>query len=151
MTEAGRHDGQHEAQAGQGGERQDGQPPRPADQVPGRWSCERRLTGVRWPEGWECERCGCATCSPVAGRNRTWQCTRCPRHLSAAAGTATRHSKVHLRRWFHAMWLLARSKRGVSAPGLAAQVGVSENTATFMPGRLRGAMARSECLRRAVG
>ena len=39
---------------------------------------------------------------------------------------------------------------GVSAPGLAAQVGVSENTATLVPGRLRGAMARSECLRRAV-
>ena len=49
------------------------------------------------------------------------------------------------------MWLLARSKRGVSAPGLAAQVGVSENTATLVPGRLRGAMARPECLRRAVG
>ena len=67
------------------------------------------------------------------------------------AGTAMQHSKAHLRRWFHAMWLLARSKRGVSALELAAQVGVSENTATFMPGRLRGAMARSECLRRAVG
>ena len=49
------------------------------------------------------------------------------------------------------MWLPARSKGGVSAPGLAAQVGVSENTATLVPGRLRGAMARPECLRRAVG
>ena len=134
-----------------GGDGQDGQPPRPAGQVPGRWGRERRLTGVRWPEGWECERCGCATCSPVAGRNRTWRRTRCPRHLSAAAGTATRHPEARLRRRFHAMWLLARSKRGVSAPGLAAQVGVSENTATLVPGRLRGAMARSECLRRAVG
>ena len=94
-----------------GGDGQDGQPPRPAGQVPGRWGRERRLTGVRWPEGWECERCGCATCSPVAGRNRTWQCTRCPRHLSVTAGTATRHPEA----------------------------------------RLRGAMARSECLRRAVG
>ena len=106
---------------------------------------------VRWPDGWECPRCGCATCSPVASRNRIWQCTRCSHHLSVTAGTATRHSKARLRRWFHAMWLLARSKRGVSAPGLAAQVGVSENTATFMLERLRGAMARSECLRRAVG
>jgi len=114
-------------------------------------SCERRLMEVRWPEGWECERCGCATCSPVAGRNRTWQCTRCSHQFSVTAGTAMQHSKVHLRRWFHAMWLLARSKRGVSALELAAQVGVSENTATFMLERLRGAMARSECLQRAVG
>ena len=35
--------------------------------------------------------------------------------------------------------------------GLAAQVGVSESTATLVPGRLRGAMARSECLRCTVG
>ena len=114
-------------------------------------SCERRLMEVRWPDGWECPRCGCATCSPVAHRNRIWQCTRCSHHLSVTVGTAMQHSKVHLRRWFHAMWLLARSKRGVSALELAAQVGVSENTATFMLERLRGAMARSECLRRAVG
>ncbi len=45
----------------------DGRPPRPAGQVPGRWGREGRLTGFRWPEGWECERCGCATCPPAAG------------------------------------------------------------------------------------
>ena len=32
------------------------------------------------------------------------------------------------------MWLLAGSKGGASAPGLAAQVGVSENVATLVPG-----------------
>ena len=94
-------------------------------------SCERRLMEVRWPDGWECPRCS--------------------HQFSVTVGTATRHSKARLRRWFHAMWLLARSKRGVSALELAAQVGVSENTATFMLERLRGTMARSECLRRAVG
>ena len=111
-----------------GGDGRDGQPPRPAGQIPGRWGCERRLTGVRWPEGWECK--------------------RCPRHISATAGMATRHPEARLRRRSRAMWLLARLKRerGVSAPGLAAQVRVSENTATIVPGRLRGAMARSECL-----
>ena len=94
-------------------------------------SCERRLMEVRWPEGWECE--------------------RCPRHLSVTTGTATRHSRVRPRRRFHVMWLLARSEGACSPSKLAAQVGVSENTATFMLERLRGAMARSECLRRAVG
>ena len=83
-----------------GGDGQDGRPPRPADQVPGRWSCERRLTGARWTVGWE------------------WECPRC----TCAAG---------------------------STPCVAAgepRWGVSENTATFMPERLRGAMARPECL-----
>ena len=77
-----------------GGDGQDGQPPRPADQVSGRWGRERRLTGVRWPEGWECE--------------------RCPRHLFVTTGTATRHSEARPRRRFHAMWLLARSEEACS-------------------------------------
>ena len=88
----------------------DGQSPRSAKQVPpGPWGREERLTGVRWPEGWECERRERATCSPVARRNRTRRRARCPHHLSAAAGTATRHPEAHLRRWSRAMWPLARS------------------------------------------
>ena len=107
-------------------------------------SCERRIMELRWPEGWVCPECGGRTCSPVADRNRVWQCTRCSRQFSVTAGTCMQHSKVHLRRWSRAIWLVARSKRGVSALELAAQIGVSENTARFMLERLRGAMARSE-------
>ena len=104
-----------------------------------------------WRAGWGARGWGGARGPPAGHRNRIWQCTRCSHQFSVTVGTAMQHSKVHLRRWFHAMWLLARSKRGVSALELAAQVGVSENTATFMLERLRGAMARSECLQRAVG
>ena len=114
-------------------------------------SCERRLIEVRWPEGWKCPKCGNGRCSPVADRNRIWQCTRCSRQFSVTAGTYMQHSKVHLRRWFHAIWLVARSKRGVSAMELAAQIGVSEVTAGLVLERLRGAMAGPGCLRRAVG
>lgn len=114
-------------------------------------SCEARMIEVRWPDGWACPVCGNAKCSPVADRNRIWQCTRCSRQFSVTAGTCMQGSKVPLRKWFHAGWLMARSKRGVSAMELAAQIGVSEITAGLMPGRLRGAMARSECLRRLVG
>lgn len=114
-------------------------------------SCERRVIEVRWPEGWVCPKCGNRRCSPVADRNRIWQCTRCSHQFSVTAGTCMQGSKVPLRKWFHADWLMARSKRGVSAMELAAQVGVSENAARRMLVRLRGAMARSECLQRAIG
>ena len=114
-------------------------------------SCERRLVEVRWPDGWKCPKCGNAKCSPVAGRNRIWQCTRCSLQFSVTAGTCMQGSKVRLRRWFHAMWLMARSKRGVSAMEFAAQIGVSENAARRVQERIRGAMARSECLRRPIG
>lgn len=44
-----------------------------------------------------------------------------------------------------------RGRGGMSAPRIAAKGGVPGNTATLVPGRLRGAMARPGCLRRAVG
>jgi len=110
-------------------------------------SCERRLM-VRWPGGWACPKCGNARCPPVADRNRIWQCTRCSHQFSVTAGTAIQGSKVSLRKWFHADWLMARSKRGVSAMELTAQIGVSENAARRMQERIRGATARSECLQR---
>jgi hypothetical protein len=49
------------------------------------------------------------------------------------------------------MWIVARSKRGVSAMELAAQIGVSEAAAGSMLERLRGSMVRSECLQRSRG
>ena len=54
---------------------------------------------------------------------------RCSHHLFVTTGTATRHSEVRPRRRFHAMWLLARSRRSVSAPVLAAQVDVFRQVA----------------------
>ena len=86
-------------------------------------SCERRIIEAGWPEGWVCPKCEGRGCSPAADRNRTWQCTRCSRQFSVTAGTYMQHSRVGLRRWFHAMWHVARSKRGVSAMELAAQIG----------------------------
>ena len=56
------HDGQHEAQAGRAENGRMGSLHALLTRYPDERSCERRLMEVRWPEGWECERCGCATC-----------------------------------------------------------------------------------------
>lgn len=88
-------------------------------------SCEERLMRERFP--------GC--------RPRKRQCTRCRRQFSVIAGTPMRGSHLPLAKWFAAFWLVARSKRGVSAAGLARQLGVSETTASYLLRRIRGAMA----------
>ena len=111
-------------------------------------SCEEQLMRMRFPEGWACPRCGYRSHTTVGGRRRMRQCCRCRLQFSVTSGTAMEGSKVSLRKWFHAMWLVSRSKRGVSALELAAQVGVSERTAGYMLLRIRGAMAGSERLQR---
>ena len=85
-------------------------------------SCEEGLMRLRFPGGWVCPRCGNRRCSPVAGRPRKRQCTRC-------------------RLQFLAFRLVAGSKRGVSAAELARALGTSETTARYVVLRLRGAMS----------
>lgn len=112
-------------------------------------ACERELLRRMYPGGFRCPACGHGRCAPVRGRARKWQCTRCSRQFSVTAGTCMRGSKLPLAKWFLAIYLVARSKRGVSALELARRLGVSERTGGYVLLRLRGAMARSESVQAA--
>lgn len=109
-------------------------------------ACERRLMEERWPGGWECPRCGCRTHTTVGSRRHMRQCTRCRLQFSLTKGTAMEGSKLPLTAWFLAFFLVARSKRGISALELARDLGVCEKTAGYVLLRLRGAMSGSGCL-----
>lgn len=113
-------------------------------------ACEEALMAARFPDGWVCPRCGNRSCSPVSGRPRKRQCTRCGKQLSVTSGTAMESSKLPLRKWFLAFYLVTHSKRGMSALELARHLGVSEVTGRRVILRLRGAMAGSECLQAAA-
>ena len=77
-------------------------------------SCEEALMRLRFPGGWAFPRCGNRRCSPVAGRPRKRQCTRCRLQFSVTSGTPMQGSRLPLPTWFLAFRLVAGSKRGVS-------------------------------------
>jgi hypothetical protein len=52
---------------------------------------------------------------------------------------------------FVAIWLMSSQKAGISACSLQRQIGCSYKTAGRVLARIRCAMARSECVQRAVG
>ena len=56
----------------------------------------------------------CVHYRPAGCTARASAAQNSPYHLFVTTGTATRHSKVRLRRRFHAMWLLARSEGACS-------------------------------------
>ncbi|MDP9860341.1 transposase-like protein [Olsenella profusa DSM 13989] len=57
-------------------------------------SCEEGLMRLRFPGGWVCPRCGNRRCSPVAGRPRKRQCTRCRLQFSVTSGTPMQGSML---------------------------------------------------------
>ena len=111
--------------------------------------CEDYLFAERFPNGFVCPRCGGHRCAHI--KNRTgYQCSDCGKQVSVLVGTVMQHTHVPLRKWFLTVFLLTHDKRGVSAMQIQREITVNAKTAEYMLRRIRGAMAGSGCLQRAL-
>ena len=78
--------------------------------------CLDYLEWLRWPGGFACPRCGHAGGWRLAdGRI---ECGGCGRRTSVTAGTIFDKTRTPLTVWFHACWLFATGKDGISALSL---------------------------------
>ena len=104
-------------------------------------ACRAYLRQLRWPEGFQCPRCGHGQAWPTS--RRLWQCRACGYDASVTAGTVFHRTQLPLRVWFQAIWLVTNQKSGVSALGLQRALGLSRyETAWAILHKLRRAMVR---------
>lgn len=104
-------------------------------------ACQTYLLKIRWPDGFVCPACGDSK-SWVTTRGRN-HCSSCGRQTSPTAGTILHNSRVPLKKWFLAMWLVCTQKTGLSAKGLQRELDLgSYKTAWLMLQKLRQAMVR---------
>ena len=68
-----------------------------------------------------------------------YQCKDCRDTFTIQTGTVFEKSKVSLRKWLYAIYLLQTARKGVSSLQLSKQIGVTQKTAWFMLHRLREA------------
>ena len=107
----------------------------------------QHLEATRWPHGPVCPHCGSVNDATAlqgkAHRAGVYQCNakECREQFTATVGTVFERSKVPLNKWLLASYMMAASKKGVSALQLSRQLGVTYKTAWFMAHRLREAMA----------
>lgn len=100
------------------------------------------LEAVRWPKGVVCPRCGSARTSRITSRHQ-FDCHRCRYQFSVRTGTILHDSKLPLRTWLRAVYLLTDSPSGVSSNELRRALGVTYKTAWFLGHRIRLALADS--------
>lgn len=96
------------------------------------------FTSVRWTNGAFCPHCGSTKVYHFSD-NRTHKCGDCRQRFSIKVGTIFEDSKVPLRKWLMAIWLLTSHKKGVASTQLAKDIAVTQKTAWFMLHRLRQA------------
>jgi len=97
-----------------------------------------------WPQGPVCPHCGGYERIGLMGGKSTrigaYKCYQCRKPFTVKIGTIFEASHVPLRFWLQAMFLMASSKKGISANQLHRTLGVTLKTAWFMAHRIREAM-----------
>ncbi len=101
--------------------------------------CMDALFRWRWPNGFVCPRCEHTGYGRVQSR-ALYQCHGCRYQVSLTAGTILASTKLALRTWFVAMYLMTQTKNGISALELSRQLGVSYNTAWSLKHKLMQVM-----------
>jgi transposase-like protein len=102
-------------------------------------TCREYLEKLRWPNGPVCPRCGVTSVSEISTRDQ-FDCNACRYRFSVTSGTIFDNTKLPLRKWFVAIYLMIESKKGMSANQMKRTLGVSYKTAWYLCHRIREAM-----------
>ena len=106
-------------------------------------SCLEFLKNARYPQGVFCEKCNKVTPHYRIPSRKVYSCQFCGSHISPTAGTIFHKSETPLRSWFHAMFLMASTKTGISAKQLQRELGVTYKTAWRMFKEVRKLMTEN--------
>ncbi len=102
------------------------------------------LESVLWPNGPVCPHCGSVERISAMGGKATRiglkKCYACRQQFTVKVGTVYESSHVPLHKWLQATFLMASSKKGISAHQLHRTLEVTYKTAWFMAHRIREAM-----------
>lgn len=101
--------------------------------------CREAVFRWRWPGGFRCTQCARPSHCQLKVR-ALLQCNHCHHQTSLTSGTLFEGTKLPLRTWFLAIYLLEHSKVGLSALALKRELGVSYNTAWLIKHKLMQAM-----------
>lgn len=106
-------------------------------------NCLDYLFKLKWPKGFSCPKCGHTKYYLIEKRN-LYQCAKCKKQNSITAGTLLHRSHLPVLKWFWAIYLVSRDKRGYSALSLKNALNVSYPTAWLLFQKIRTAMSNKE-------
>lgn len=106
--------------------------------IPDEQAAIDHFRALRWKDGAYCPHCGSVKVYHFSD-NRTHKCGDCRQRFSIKVGTIFEDTKIPLRKWFAAIWMLTSHKKGIASTTLAKDIKVTQKTAWFMLHRLRHA------------
>jgi transposase-like protein len=100
------------------------------------------LEALLWPAGRVCPHCGVVNHSYSTKRAGVFRCAEkeCRRDFSVTMKTVMERSHISLHKWLQGFYLMASSKKGISAHQLHRSLDITYRSAWFMCHRIREAM-----------
>lgn len=105
----------------------------PTEQV-----CVDHLRAIRWKNGAYCPHCGCTKIFHFSD-SVTHKCAECRKRFPIKVGTIFQDTKLPLRKWFIAIWLITSHKKGIASTQIAKDLKITQKTGWFVLHRLRHA------------
>jgi transposase-like protein len=105
--------------------------------------CAEHLAAIRFRNGEYCPHCRHDKINKFSDGKR-YRCAKCKTDFTIRNGTVFGDSKLPLRKWFMAIYLLTTSGKGISSYQLAKQIKVTQKTAWFMNHRIRSAAKQNK-------
>lgn len=107
--------------------------------IPDEQAAIDHFTAIRWKRGAFCPHCKSTRVYHFSD-NRTHKCGDCRKRFSIRVGTIFEDSKLPLRTWLLAIWLITSHKKGIASTQLAKDLGITQKSAWFVTHRLRHAI-----------
>src|SRR5216684_396024 len=107
-------------------------------------ACLEWLKDYLYPNGIFCEPCKRITKHHKVASRKSYSCQFCGHHVHPTADTIYHKSSTSLRTWFHAIFLMASTRCGISAKQIEREIGVTYKTAWRMFNRIRSMLDESD-------
>lgn len=111
--------------------------------MPSEHHARKFLEGLIWPDGRYCPHCGSVETSALRGKScrpGLYQCRDCRSQFTVTTRTPMHGTKLDLRIWVCAMFLVITSSKGISSVVMSRLLGVNQKTAWMLGHRIRELM-----------
>lgn len=99
--------------------------------------CESHLAAIRWNGKPECPYCDSEKVGQLKGKTNRYKCYGCRKQFGVKVGTIFHDSKISLRKWFVAIYLVTAHKKGISSHQLGRDLKITQKAAWHVLQRIR--------------
>lgn len=103
--------------------------------------CREFLFRILYPDGIRCPKCGGEI---VYKCGKLYHCEDCNHNFSVTTQTIFHSTKLPLRKWYAAIWLMINNKKGCGSCMLSRELGITQATAWHMLHKIRRVLPQDE-------